>query len=63
MQTNRIVVSGRDRAKWVADSIEPLRDKFQDADKQIRRTVRDYPLLTLAGAVLAGYIVGRILVK
>ena len=42
-------------------SFEQLRDNFTDLDGEVRRFVREKPLLAIGAAIAAGYIVGRIL--
>lgn len=40
---------------------QPLPPPLADAEAVMRGLVQTYPLLTLAGAVLGGYIVARLL--
>ena len=42
-------------------SLEQLRTDLTDLDSEVRRFVREKPLLALGAAIAAGYIVGRIL--
>ncbi|RMG19575.1 MAG: hypothetical protein D6729_04830 [Deltaproteobacteria bacterium] len=37
-----------------------LREGLAEADRRTRDFVREHPLLSLAGAVAAGYLVGRL---
>ena len=45
----------------LGSSLEQLRSNFTDFDGEVRRFVRDKPLLAVGAAIAAGYIVGRIL--
>jgi hypothetical protein len=42
-------------------SLEQLRSNLTDFDGEVRRFVREKPLLAVGAAIAAGYIVGRIL--
>jgi hypothetical protein len=42
-------------------SLDELRGNVMDLDAEVRRFVRDKPLLALGAAIAAGYTVGRIL--
>jgi hypothetical protein len=42
-------------------SLDALRGNVTDLDAEVRRFVRDKPLLALGAAIAAGYIVSRIL--
>jgi hypothetical protein len=44
-------------------SLDQLRGNLTDFDGEVRRFVRDKPLLALGAAVAAGYILGRILAR
>jgi hypothetical protein len=48
----------RDVADRARSELEPI---FRRVDETTRRMVADYPLTMLAGAVAAGYVVGRVL--
>jgi hypothetical protein len=43
--------------------LEQLRSDLTDLDGEVRRFVRDKPLLAIGAAIAAGYVVGRILAK
>lgn len=43
--------------------IEPLKQNAHDIDQQIRRFVRNNPGLTLLGALVVGYGIGRLIAR
>ena len=48
----------RDTADRARSELEPM---FKRADLATRQMVTEYPMMTLLGAVAAGYVVGRML--
>jgi ElaB/YqjD/DUF883 family membrane-anchored ribosome-binding protein len=48
----------RETADRARSELEPI---FRRADLATRQMVTDYPMMTLVGAVAAGYVVGRML--
>ncbi len=45
------------------EKLEEVRNGLEELDVQIRRTVRRHPVATLFGALLGGYLVGRLIAK
>jgi hypothetical protein len=45
---------------YVTKTADKLREDFGDTERRARQLVEEYPLTCFAGAVLAGYLVGRI---
>jgi len=51
----------RRRAKSSPNGLEDVRVGIMRADSRARRLATQHPALAIAGAVLAGYLAGRIL--
>ena len=47
-------------ADYVAKRSQKLREDFGDGERRMRELVEEYPLTCFFGAVIAGYLVGRI---
>lgn len=47
-------------ADYVTKTADKLRDDLGTGDKRVRELVEEYPLTCFLGAVVAGYLVGRI---
>lgn len=45
----------------IQERLADLRERAAEIDSQVRRVVREHPFLSLAGAVAAGYVVGRLI--
>jgi ElaB/YqjD/DUF883 family membrane-anchored ribosome-binding protein len=43
------------------EAFDEARDWLDDADKTVRSFVEEQPLVALGGAVVAGYLIGRML--
>ena len=50
-----------DAAADVADAAASARERLEEAESQARSFIREYPLGSLAAAVVAGYVVARLL--
>jgi hypothetical protein len=47
-------------AESVGRATERVRGEFGDADRRVRELVETYPLTCFLGAVVTGYLLGRI---
>jgi predicted esterase YcpF (UPF0227 family) len=47
----------------VGEHLENMRDGLEELDDTVRSTVREHPVLTLCGAMLGGYLIGRLIAK
>lgn len=45
----------------VSEAAAAARARFDDLESRARTFIRDYPLAAVAGAVVAGYVVARLL--
>jgi hypothetical protein len=45
----------------MAEAAEAARARLEEAESQARSFIREYPLASLAAAVVAGYVVARLL--
>jgi hypothetical protein len=50
-----------DAAADVADAAAAARARLEEAETQARSFIKEYPLGSLAAAVVAGYVVARLL--
>ena len=57
MATNMTDENGAD----LAAAADAARERLEEAESQARSFVREYPLGSLAAAVVAGYVVARLL--
>ncbi len=46
--------------EYVTKTADKLREDFGDTERRARQIVEEYPLTCFVGAVVAGYLVGRI---
>lgn len=42
------------------ETLEDVKERFQDVDVQVRKFVRERPLVAVGAAVAAGFLVGRL---
>jgi len=47
-------------ADYVSKTADKVRDELGTGERRMREVVEDYPLACFFGAVVAGYLVGRI---
>ena len=47
----------------VQEQLEVWRDNLAELDANVREVVREHPFATLFGAVLGGYLVGRLIAR
>ncbi len=47
-------------ADYVTKQADELRERFTGSERRMREIVEEYPLTCFFGAVVAGYLVGRI---
>jgi hypothetical protein len=52
--------TAREVADYVARTTERVRDEIGTTERRLREVVEAYPLTTFFGAVLAGWLIGRI---
>ena len=50
-----------DAAAEMADAAGAARERLEEAESQARNFIKEYPLGSLAAAVVAGYVVARLL--
>ena len=50
----------KDTADYVAKTTDRLRDEFGTTERRARELIEEYPLTCFFGAVVAGYVIGRI---
>jgi hypothetical protein len=60
METDTMDTSG-DGNTGIGDAAEEMRTRLEEAESEARNLIREYPLASLAAAVLAGYVVARLL--
>jgi ElaB/YqjD/DUF883 family membrane-anchored ribosome-binding protein len=48
-------------AEAMSDAAAAARERLEDAESQARSFIREYPLASLAAAVVVGYVVARLL--
>jgi ElaB/YqjD/DUF883 family membrane-anchored ribosome-binding protein len=48
-------------AEAMSDAAAAARERLEDAESQARSFIREYPLASLAAAVVAGYVLARLL--
>jgi ElaB/YqjD/DUF883 family membrane-anchored ribosome-binding protein len=48
-------------AEAMSDAAAAARERLEDAESQARSVIREYPLASLAAAVVAGYVLARLL--
>jgi len=47
----------------IAEGVNQARSEIERLDRELRALVKHRPLLSLVGAIVAGYFVGRVLVR
>ena len=47
----------------VKERVEQVRGQLEELDGQMRRVVQDRPMVAVGAAVLAGYVLGRLLAR
>lgn len=47
----------------VQEQLETWRENLEELDANVRHVVREHPFATLFGAVLGGYLVGRLIAR
>lgn len=47
----------------VKERVEQVRGQLEELDSQMRRVVQDRPMVAVGAAVLAGYVLGRLLAR
>ena len=47
----------------ITDGVNQVSSEIQRLDRELRALVKNRPLLALAGAVVTGYLVGRVLAR
>jgi hypothetical protein len=61
MEISDMTENGSESLQELArERMTQVRDRLANADRQLRRTVETYPLTTLLGVVLFGYLCGRL---
>lgn len=53
----------RETTDYVTRTADKLRDDFGETERRARKLVEEYPLTCFFGAVVAGYLVGRIVTR
>jgi len=57
---NAAAESASETAKAMGNAAERLRSDFGDTDRRVRELVDEYPFTCFIGAVVVGYLLGRI---
>lgn len=50
----------KDTADYVAKTTDRVRDELDTTQRRVREIVEEYPLTCFFGAVVTGYVIGRI---
>jgi len=61
--TDKVMDDLEDFEESMDERIDDLRERAEEIDVTIRRAVREHPFLSLAGAVTAGYLLGRLIAR
>jgi hypothetical protein len=55
--------SPKDELTQITEGVNQARSEVQRLEREFRALVKDRPLLSLVGAVVTGYLVGRVLAR
>jgi hypothetical protein len=60
-ETTRFGKGVEEFSEAASASVGGIRSELKDADRRARALVEEYPLVTLAAAVLSGYLLARLI--
>jgi hypothetical protein len=59
--TQQLAESARSMSRQAQSQLEALEPTLRQVDERVRSLARERPLLALGGALIAGYLIGRML--